>query len=175
MPRRIIQKLVPHPDKLRQRWFFRIFGERLADMHIWSTRRRSITAAFGAGLAICFVPLPVHLPLSLLTALLWRLNLPVLVATVFLVNPLTMVPVYYAAYRIGAFALQAQTTGFAFQLSWDWLQNGLGPVWRPFLLGCLICGIVLGYGGYVGLELLWRWVTVRRRRYRQRARHPVPR
>ena len=169
MPRRLIRKIAPHPDTLRDLWFFRMFGERLADMHIWSTRRRAITAAFGAGLAICFVPLPVHLPLGLLVALLWRLNLPVLVATVFIVNPLTFAPIYFAAYRIGAFAVRAHPTGFAFQLSWDWLQNGLGPIWRPFLVGCLICGVVLGYGGYVGLELLWRWVTARRlRRRRQR-------
>lgn len=168
MPRRLIQKIVPHPDNLRKRWFFRMFGTRLADRHIWSTRRRSITTAFGAGLAICFVPLPVHLPLCLLGALLWRLNLPVIVATVFLVNPLTVVPVYYMAYRIGAFALRTPATGFAFHLSWDWLQTGLGPVWRPFLLGCLICGVVLGYAGYLGLELLWRWVTVRRLRQRRR-------
>jgi uncharacterized protein len=172
MLRHLISKLVPHPDSLRKRWFFRIFGERLADMHIWNTRRQAITAAFGAGLAICFVPLPVHLPLCLVCALLWRLNLPVIVATVFIVNPLTVVPVYYAAYRIGAFALQARATGFAFQLSWDWLQNGLGPVWRPFLLGCLICGLVLGYGGYLGLELLWRWATLRRRRQHARRRAP---
>jgi len=167
MPRRLIRKIAPHPDTLRNLWFFRMFGERLADMHIWSTRRRAITAAFGAGLAICFVPLPVHLPLALLVALLWRLNLPTIVATVFIVNPLTVVPIYYAAYRIGAFAVRAKTRGFHFRLTWDWLQTGLGPIWHPFLIGCLICAVVLGYGGYLGLELLWRWITVRRLRRRQ--------
>jgi uncharacterized protein (DUF2062 family) len=169
MPRRLIRKFAPHPYSLRKLWFFRIFGERLAHMHIWSTRRRAITAAFGAGLAICFVPLPVHLPLGLLVALLWRLNLPVLVATtVFVVNPLTVVPVYYAAYRVGAALVGQKATGFAFQLSWDWLQNGLGPLWKPFLTGCLICAFVLGYGAYLALELIWRWNTVHRLRVRRR-------
>ena len=45
----------------------------------------------------------------------------------------------------------------AFRLSWDWLQNGLGPLWKPFLLGCLICGVVAGVLGWMALELAWRW------------------
>ena len=167
MPRRLIRKLAPHPDTLRNRWFFRIFGSRLADMHLWSTSRRAITGAFGAGVAICFVPLPVHTLLAVAVALLWRLNLPVLVAAVFLVNPLTVVPVYYGAYRVGATILGQVATGFDFQLSWTWLHNGLGPVWKPFLVGCLICGVALGYAAYLGLELIWRWVTLRRRRARR--------
>ena len=59
--------------------------------------------------------------------------------------------------------------GFAFELSWAWLQNGLGPVWKPFLVGCLVCAIVFGYGGYLALELIWRFVTVRRLRGRRGA------
>ena len=30
MPRHLIRKITPHPDKLRDLWFFRMFGERLA-------------------------------------------------------------------------------------------------------------------------------------------------
>ncbi len=168
MPRRLIRKLSPHPDSLRELWFFRMFGSRLADMHLWATSRRAITAAFGVGIAICFVPLPIHMPLALLAALLWRQNLPVLIATVWLVNPLTMVPVYYTAYRVGAAVVGQEATGFAFTLSWDWLQYGLGPVWKPFLVGCLICALGLGYASYLGLELVWRWNTVRRLRARRR-------
>jgi hypothetical protein len=167
MPRSLIRKLVPHPDKLRKRWIFRMFGSRLSDMHLWATGRRAITGAFGAGVAICFIPLPVHMPLALLSALIWRLNLPVLVATVFIVNPLTVVPIYYAAYRVGAALVGQEPTGFAFQLSWDWLQNGLGPLWKPFLTGCLVSGLALGYAAYAGLELAWRWNTLRRLRARR--------
>jgi uncharacterized protein (DUF2062 family) len=167
MPRRLIRKFIPDPEKLRSRWIFRIFGSRLAEMHLWAMSRRAITGAFGAGVAICFVPLPVHMPVALLVALLWRLNLPVIVATVFIVNPLTVVPIYYAAYRVGAALVGQDATGFAFELSWVWLQNGLGPVWKPFLTGCLVCSVVLGYASYIGLELVWRWNTGRRLKARR--------
>src|SRR5262245_53304433 len=82
MPRRFLKKITPHPHTLRDRWYLRAFGSRIADPRLWSLQRRSVTAAFGAGLAICFLPLPVHLPLAALIAVLCRLNVPTIVATV---------------------------------------------------------------------------------------------
>lgn len=166
MPRRLLKKLTPHPGTLQNRWYLRVFGSRLSDPSLWSLQRRSVTSAFGAGLAICFVPLPIHLPLAALTAMAWRLNVPTIVATVFLVNPLTVVPIYYVAYRIGAAIMGTPNMRFAFSLSWDWLQRGLGPIWKPFLVGCLVCALGVGFAGRWGFELLWRWRV--RTKYRNR-------
>lgn len=134
----------------------RLFGSRIAHPGLWSLQRRAVTGAFAAGLAICFMPLPVHLLMAVLVAVLWRLNVPTIVATVFLVNPFTVVPVYYTAYRVGVLVLGVPQRKFRFHLDFDWLQYGLGPVWKPFLLGCLICSVVAGVLGWVALELLWR-------------------
>jgi uncharacterized protein len=169
MPRRLLKKLTPTPDSLRHRWFLRLFGTRVADPGLWSLQRRAVTGAFGAGLAICFVPLPVHLPVAALCAIVWRLNVPTIFATVFLVNPLTALPIYYAAYRVGAAALRETPRRFAFHPSWTWLQHGLGPAWKPFLIGCLICAVVAGFSGRIGLELLWRVRVVNRYRRRRGA------
>jgi uncharacterized protein (DUF2062 family) len=128
-----------------------------------------VTTAFGAGLAICFIPLPVHLPLAGLIAVACRLNVPAIIATVLLVNPLTMVPVYYLAYRVGAALVGVEPQSFAFEPSWDWLQNGLGPVWKPFLIGCIACAILAGVLGWMGLELVWRWRVKSRYRTRHQA------
>lgn len=119
-------------------------------------QRRSITSAFGVGLAICFIPLPVHIPLAFMLAMLLRLNVPTLIGTVFIVNPLTVVPIYYLAYLTGRAALGQSPGNFRFELSWDWLQHGLGPVWQPFLLGCLICGVVFGLVGWLVLDRIWQ-------------------
>lgn len=149
-----------------------MFGARLADPSLWSLQRRSVTAAFGAGLAICFIPLPVHLPVAALVAMVWRLNVPTIITTVFLVNPLTVVPIYYCAYKVGSVLVGAAPNGFAFELSWEWLQRGLGPMWKPFLLGCLVCAVISGAAGRLGLEYLWRWQV--RSRYRTRKGSSTP-
>jgi uncharacterized protein len=172
MPRRLLKKIMPRPEKLQNRWFMKLFGSRIADPRLWSLQRRSVTAAFATGLAICFIPLPIHLPLATLIAILARINVPTIVGTVFLVNPLTVVPVFYTAYRVGCAVLNVAPQRFKFQFSFEWLQYGLGPRWEPFLLGCLICAALASFTGWIGLELLWRWQV--RSKYRARRLSSTP-
>ncbi len=167
MPRQLLKKIVPHARTFERHWFLRAFSSHFTDPRLWSLQRRGVTAAFGAGLAICFMPLPVHTPLALLVAVVWRLNIPTVVATTWLVNPFTMVPIYYAAYRVGAEITGHAPHAFGFKLSWGWVEHGLGPMWEPFLVGCLACAILCGVLGWLSLELLWRWRVVSRR-YRVR-------
>jgi uncharacterized protein len=168
MPRRFLQKISPDPAALRGLWFLRPFAERLSDPQLWALHRRNVTYAFGAGLAICFIPLPVHLATACAVALLWRLNLPVICGTTFMLNPFTAVPVYYTAYRVGAALLPEPRHHFHFIASWHWFTHGLTPVWKPFLLGCLVCAIVAGFTGWLALEILWRCQVLARYRTRHR-------
>jgi uncharacterized protein (DUF2062 family) len=170
MPRRLLKKIIPAPQALRERWLVRIFGERLADPMLWTLHRRAVTYAFGAGIAICFVPLPVHLLLTIGVALIWRLNIPVIYATTWLfTNPFTAVPVYYAAYRVGALVLRHPPQHFRFVADWHWFTHGLMPVWRPFLVGCFVCAVAGGILGWAALEILWRYQVVSRYRTRHAA------
>jgi uncharacterized protein (DUF2062 family) len=126
-----------------------------------------VTPAFGAGLFICFVPLPMHIPLAVLVAIFCRIHIPTIVLATLLVNPLTMVPAFYLAYRVGVIATRAPPSRFQFEMSWEWVQHGLGPMWKPFLVGCGLTGALVGLTGYVLLDLLWRYNV--RKRYRERA------
>ena len=42
-----------------------------------------------------------------------------------------------------------------FELSWQWLSTALIPIWKPFLLGCLVLGICSAIVGYVALGGIW--------------------
>lgn len=150
----------------RDRWYLRVFGDRIAERHLWALNRRAVAAGFGAGVAIAFLPLPVHTILAVLVAIIWRLNLPVTVASTLVINPFTLVPLYYGAYRVGAWLLREPSRRFKFELSWKWLESGLGPRWKAFLLGCLIFAVV---GGVVGRLLVdWCWRSTVARKYHLR-------
>ncbi len=173
MPRRLVKQLARWVDKRRGRWYLRVFGARVTDPLLWSLNRHAITAAFGAGLAIAFIPLPVHTIGAVLAALYWRLNLPVVLVSTWVVNPFTVVPFYYGAYRLGALLLHRTPRHFAFQPSWHWLEHGLGPYWKPFLLGCLVSAVVAGVLGRWVLELVWRSAVRRQFRLRRGAARAV--
>jgi uncharacterized protein len=170
MPRRIVKQLSRLIHARRHKWYLSIFGERLTDSHLWTLNRHSITAAFGLGIGISFIPLPVHLFLVVPLAIWLRLNVAVAIAGTYLVNPFTMVPVYYSAYRVGAWLLRYRPRHFEFHLTWNWLEHGLGPAWKPFLLGCLVCGVLSSVTARWALELGWRVATLRRYRTRRERR-----
>jgi uncharacterized protein len=169
MIRPLIRRVAARLEALRDRWYVQPFSRWLLDSRLWSLRRRGITSAFAAGLAICFVPLPVHVPLALAVAILARINVAVLLATVMLVNPLTVLPVYYLSYVVGARLLRFELQPFQFALSWDWLQHGLGPVWKPFLVGCVVCAAAAALLGWFCAELLWRRWVIKKYRARRAA------
>jgi uncharacterized protein (DUF2062 family) len=167
MPRGFLRKITPRSETLRTHWALKPFSRFFGDPRLWSLQRRTVTPAFGAGLFICFVPLPIHIPLAALVAIFCRIHIPTIMLALLVVNPLTMVPVYYLAYKVGVVATRAPPSSFQFEMSWEWVQHGLGPMWKPFLVGCGITGALVGLTGYVLLDILWRYNV--RKRYRERA------
>ena len=86
------------------RWFATSSRQR---SYLWSFRVASVVPALYAGCLIAFSPLyGLQVPLAITAAFLLRANLPILFALQGIVNPITFLPIYYAAYHIGRPLLQ---------------------------------------------------------------------
>jgi uncharacterized protein len=166
MPRRLLKKVLPDRHKLSQRWFMRPFALALRDPVYWTVHRRAVLRAVALGLFISFIPVPVHLVIAPVAALLLRANMPVTILALLASNPLTYVPMFYGAYWVGIQVLGAPAEPFAFAPTWEWVQTQLVRVWKPLAVGCLICGSAAAALGYWSLALLWRVRAVNR--YQQR-------
>ena len=156
MPRRIIKRFLPDHDKIRDHKHLKILGSLLHDPNLLHLNRRSVSGAFAVGLFMAWVPVPFQMVLSALTAIVTRVNMPISVVLVWITNPLTMPPMFYFAYKIGAWTLRLPPREIHFELSMEWLGQSLHAIWQPFLLGCLIVGISSSVLGYIIINRLWR-------------------
>ena len=156
MPKRIIKRYLPDHEKIRDHKHLKILGPLLHDPNLLHLNRRSVSGAFAVGLFMAWVPVPFQMLLSALAAIFARVNLPISVALVCITNPLTMPPMFYFAYKIGAWTLGHPQSNVKFELTWEWLGQSLGDIWQPFLLGCFIVGIASSALGYIIINRLWR-------------------
>jgi uncharacterized protein len=155
MPRRFFKPLSRQRHYWSERWFMRPFKLLLSNSAYWSLNRRNVTRAFALGLLLAFAPIPGHMVLAALLAIALRLNVPTAIAATLLVNPFTMVPIYVFCYGIGRRLLDLPPRPFNVEISWQWLTNGLLPIWKPFLLGCFVTGTATAVVGYIVLGGLW--------------------
>ncbi|MDD3610586.1 MAG: DUF2062 domain-containing protein [Halothiobacillaceae bacterium] len=175
MARKFFRKMMPPVHEVRDSKHLRIFGRLLHDGNLWHLNRRSVSGAFGLGLFAAFIPIPFQMILAAALAIIARVNLPIAVALVWLTNPLTMVPVAYVAYKLGALTLGLPPQEFAFNASVDWLMAQMDHLWLPLLVGSLMISLISGILGFVGVRLFWRLHVAfhMRQRRRRAARQPA--
>jgi len=171
MPKKALRSLIPNAARIREIKSLHVLGDWIYETNLWHLNRYSASMAFFVGLFMAFMPIPGQMPVAALMALLARCNLPISVCLVWITNPLTMAPLFFMAYRVGALIIDVPLAPMEFELSFHWLGSQLAHIWQPFLLGCLICGLFFGCLGYFVVSLLWRWrVSVHwRERKRRRA------
>ena len=108
MPKKFLQRLMPDHRTIREHRHLRFLGTLLHDPNLWHLNRRSASGAFAVGLFVAWVPVPFQMLLGAIGAILFRVNLPLSAALVWVSNPLTMPPLFYFAYLVGGWLLSRQ-------------------------------------------------------------------
>ena len=156
MPRRIFKKFAFNRHEVARQWFMSPFRHLLHDPRLWGVQRRRVVPAFALGLFIAFMPFPGHTLMAVLIALALRINIPVAAVSTWVSNPATMGPMYYVAYKLGSWLLNAEVKPFGFEMSFDWVAHTFVTIWQPMLLGSVLLGATAAFIGYFTLNLLWR-------------------
>ncbi len=167
MPKQTLKRFMPTPARIREFKVLHVLGEWIYQPNLWHITRMSSSRAFFIGLFTAFLPLPSQMVVAALLSNWLRANLPISVASTWVTNPLTMGPIFYMAYRIGATVMGEVPQSNEFELTWDWITHGFLSIWQPFLLGCLLCGFFCGSLGFFSINYLWRWRAVRAWRARR--------
>ena len=171
MPRKFLRRISRQYRQNEQAWYLRPFAPMLRHPMYFAVNRRSVSGALAIGVSISMLPFPGHMMLAVLCGLLAGVNLGVAALATWLNSPLTMVPVFYFEYRLGALLLGLPSQDWPDEVSWEWLQAQLSLLWRPLFLGGLITAGLTAVVVYFGTNLLWRWSSARRLRRRRQRPH----
>lgn len=165
------RKYLPTREGLRKTRSLRFLGEMMFEPNLWHFNRHSVSFAFLVGLFCCFLPIPFQMVPAVLLAVWIRCNLPLSIALVWISNPITMPPMFYACYRFGTWILGREREVSRINMSWEWLSGQLAVVWEPLLLGSVLAGITFGSIGFVTVRIYWRYKVAKHwsmRRLRKR-------
>ncbi len=185
MPRKFLRRFIPNSAQVRQYKVLHIFGERLFHPALWDLNRRSAAGGIAVGLFCGLIPGPLQMLGAGIVALFVRVNLPLALVSTLYTNPVTIVPLYLAAYKMGRFILghgagthpvpppdwSFTAPGASLQALSHWMLS-LGA---PLALGLITLASTLALLGYIVVRVGWnlylRWAWVARKRQRLHAAH----
>ena len=146
-----IKKYLPTRREIKSNKYLKFLGDHLHDPNLWHFNRRSVARATGIGLFCAFLPMPFEMIPAAIGAILWRANLPLAIAWVWISNPLTWLPLYGPPYLLGAWLLDRPSVPLD-QLTVEIFGKHVAALW----LGCLLVGTAVSTTGYILVNAIWR-------------------
>jgi uncharacterized protein (DUF2062 family) len=163
-------RLLPRRSNIHRYPILRLFADSARRrIYLWSFRTENAAPAIYAGCILTLLPLyGIQIPLALLLALLLRANLPILAGLQIVSNPITVLPIWYAAYQIGRNFLSVigfETSPLSRGEVRIMLENFTSGEWGTHLdrLMTVFCMTSLGsiiMGSFIGVIATYTYRTV---------------
>jgi uncharacterized protein (DUF2062 family) len=180
MPRKYLRKVLPSHSAILSRRELRWLSPWLGHHNLWHVNRHSVAGGVAVGAFAGLIPGPFQMLGAALISSVLRVNLPVAVFTTLYTNPITIVPLYIAAFKLGQFATRSQTSALpSFDFDWqssNWLAaipafwHWFAALGTPLLVGLILLASLLSAVSYFAVQGLWRWHVLRQWRKRQQRR-----
>ncbi len=185
-----LQRKMPSAESLRTNKWLNWLGPSLHHPRLWHMSRRGIALGLAIGLFFGLLLPTAQIPCSAALAMVLRANLPVAVVGTLVTNPVTSVPLYYAAWRLGSAVLGEPAgphmggvpgpVGAHLPPARPGLGGWLADAWerlravgKPLVLGLALLATTTGVLAYFLVSWVWRakvvWAWRRRQRLRQAA------
>ena len=164
-----LRRHIPSRETVDSYRLLRPFAKHLRAPDLWHLNQRSVPRAVALGLGVGVIIPFMHVIIAVILAIPVRANVAIAGAFTLVVNPLTIPPMYYAAYRIGSWELRHDAIGpdpnamreasGEFARLMFWIHHASGPI----ALGILTIALSAAVAGYVLSALGWRiWAHFRR-------------
>lgn len=143
---------------LRDTYIHRILGERIFHRHIWAHDMSSVAGGLSLGIFIAFTPtIPLQMLLCVIASLYLRVNLPISLTACWITNPVTAVPIYWAAHRLGEYLLEHSGLKSFIMLMFPLENRTSLLIEYSFSLwtGSLIFAVIAATMGNIAVRVVW--------------------
>ena len=169
-----VRRHIPTRESIHRYRLLRPCAKQLSNPSLWRMTHRSVPRAVALGLGVGVIIPFMHTIIAAVLAIPLRANVAIAAAFTLVVNPITIPPMYYAAYRIGSWELHhdsdllspATAQRFSSELSrfLFWIHHASGPI----AVGILTIAAGAALLGYLASSLGWRlWLGSKWRQRRQ--------
>jgi len=172
--RSFIRHRLPDREVIANNRWLRPFANTLLHPFLWYLNRQSVARGVAIGLFCGLIPGPFQMLGAALMCIVLHANLPLALVTTLYTNPFTIVPLYFAAFMLGNWAMGHSSISagfvkppeFADHGFYDWcvaLLDWMSGLGAPLALGLLLLACLLALAGYAivygvwRLERGWRW------------------
>ncbi|MER2555343.1 MAG: DUF2062 domain-containing protein [Thauera sp.] len=178
--RKHLKRLLPDHRSVSENRWLRPFATTLLHPRLWHLNRHSAAGAVAVGMFCGLIPGPLQMAGAALCCVLFRVNLPLALLTTLYSNPLTIVPLYVAAFGLGSLLVGNGEVAFTPppELSGLDLAQWAGELamWamslgRPLAVGLIALAAGLSLLSYLAVRWGWRLWLIRQ----WRRRHTPPR
>ncbi len=183
MPRKFFRRFLPDGETVRAHRYLAWCGRWLHHPNLWHLNRHSVAGGVAIGMFAGLVPGPLQMLTAALLAIALKKNLPVALAATLYTNPLTIAPLYLAAYGYGRLLLGASHhPAEVAPFEWDWahwldsaqaMAHWALALGKPLAVGLVALALTLAAAGYFAVQIAWRAYVVIA--WRRRARQHVGR
>jgi len=175
--KKFLKSKLPGVDSITGNRYLGFLSPWLGHPRLWHLHRRSVALGIAIGLVTGLIPGPVQMLFAAVIAIPLRANVPAAMFATLYTNPLTFVPLYILAYKIGALVtgdagnFVPPNIEFTFSSVWSAipeLYRWVVSLGDTLLIGLAVQATITAVCGYVATLVIWRLAVTRRWRMRHR-------
>ena len=152
-----LKKYSPKRENVNLGWL----NKHLTDPELWKWNKKSIAKGLAIGLFCAFLPVPIHILLAGILAVTFSANILLSLLVVWVNNPITIVPIFYFTYKLGASIIGVEIDP-EFEFSFGYLMDNFWSATLALWVGGLITSITASTLGYFSVISIYKYKALKR-------------
>lgn len=159
-----LRAMSPSREQLEATPGLRRLAPYLSHPKLWLWSRRGVALGLAVGLFVGLLIPVAQLLFAAVAAVYLRANIAVAALGTLVSNPLTVPPIYYGAYHLGAWATGTSAApDLSLANPWSLFEH-FGSIGLPLFTGLAMTASVAAVGSYLLISRIWIWRVQARRR-----------